>query len=89
MSIITFVYFKVLKTFQSNGERQDFVKNFESVTGYFCFVLKPWFLLLNKLKTLVRKCIQSNSVTTNSTGPSEFVCYNRDIIITIKVYIVK
>ena len=33
--------------------------------------------------------IQSNSVITNSMGPSIYVRYNRDIVITVKVYAVK
>jgi hypothetical protein len=33
--------------------------------------------------------LQSNSVITNSTGPSIFVRYNRDIVITVKLYVVK
>jgi hypothetical protein len=33
--------------------------------------------------------VQSNSVITNSTGPSIFVRYNRDIVITVKLYVVK
>ena len=56
------------------------------------------FLLLPQLPqkiTLVSKVvkmgskIQSNSVITNSMGPSIFVRYNRDIGITVKVYLVK
>ena len=35
------------------------------------------------------KVIQSNSVITNSMGPLVFVGYNRDIVITVKVYVVK
>ncbi len=35
------------------------------------------------------KEIQSNSVITNSTGPSIFVRYNRDIVINVKLYVVK
>ena len=33
--------------------------------------------------------IQSNSVITNSTGPSVFVRYNRDFVITVKIYVVE
>jgi hypothetical protein len=33
--------------------------------------------------------IQSNSVITNSTGPSLFVRYNRDVVVTVKLYVVK
>ncbi len=33
--------------------------------------------------------IQSNSVITNSTGPSVFVRYNSDFVITVKNYVVK
>ncbi len=32
--------------------------------------------------------LQSNSVVTNSTGPSVFDRYIRDIVITVKVYVV-
>jgi len=32
--------------------------------------------------------LQSNLVITNSTGPSVCVRYNRDIVITVKVYVV-
>ena len=35
------------------------------------------------------KKIQPNSVITNSMGPLVFVRYNRDIVITVKVYVVK
>ena len=40
-----------------------------------------------KLETKLK--LQSNSVITNSMGPSIFVRYNRDIVITVKVYAVK
>ena len=40
-----------------------------------------------RISTAIR--IQSNSVITNSMGPSVFVRYNRDIVITVKVYVVK
>jgi len=33
--------------------------------------------------------IQSNSVITNSTGPRKSVCNNCEIVITVKVYVVK
>jgi hypothetical protein len=33
--------------------------------------------------------IQSNSVITNSTEPSIFVRYSRDIVISMKLYVVK
>ncbi len=33
--------------------------------------------------------VQSSSVITNTTGPSVFVRYSRDIVITVKLYVVK
>ncbi len=33
--------------------------------------------------------IQSNFVITNSTGPSKFVCHNCDIVVTVKLYVIK
>jgi len=33
--------------------------------------------------------IQSNLVVTNSTGQRKYVCYNREIVITVKIYVVK
>ncbi len=42
-----------------------------------------------KKKMYFTHYIQSNSVITNSTGPSIFVRYNRDIVITVKLYVVK
>jgi len=33
--------------------------------------------------------LQSNSVITNSMGPSVSVSYNREIVITMKIYVVK
>jgi len=32
--------------------------------------------------------LQSNSVITNSTGPHKSVCYNCEIVMTVKVYVV-
>ena len=40
-------------------------------------------------KIIGKTYLQSNSVITNSTGPSIFVRYNRDFVITVKVYVVK
>jgi len=34
------------------------------------------------------KNLQSNSVITDSTGPRKYVCYNHEIVITVKVYVV-
>ena len=39
--------------------------------------------ILEKIK------VQSNSVIANSTGPSVFVRYNRDIVITVRVDVVQ
>ena len=33
--------------------------------------------------------LQLKSVITNSMGPSVSVCYNREIVITVKMYVVK
>ncbi len=43
----------------------------------------------NNLIFKQRSILQANSVITNSTGPSVFVCYNREFIITVKIYVVK
>jgi hypothetical protein len=37
---------------------------------------------------MVAKNVHSNSLITNSTGPTIFVNYNRDIVITEKLYVV-
>ena len=52
--------------------------------NFFCQRKNIQIALTNKFNK-----IQSNSVITNSTGPSVFVCYNIDSVITVKVYIVK
>jgi len=48
-------------------------------------LIKSYFFLLYQYLTHV----QSNSVITNSMGSSVFVRYNRDIVLTVKDYVVK
>jgi len=50
-----------------------------------CFLHLIYCLFLRRDLTYV----QSNSVITNSTGPWKYVRYNREIVITVKVYVVK
>jgi hypothetical protein len=45
-------------------------------------------ILIVSTKTKLKKELQSNSVITNSMGPSIFARYNRDIVITVKLYVV-
>ena len=45
-------------------------------------------ILRSVLSAFWRKDIQSNSVIANSTGPSVFVRYNREFVITVKIYVV-
>ncbi len=33
--------------------------------------------------------IQLNSVITNSTGPRKSVCYNREIVKTLNIFVIK
>jgi hypothetical protein len=47
------------------------------------------FIMFVSLKGCHCNILQSNSVITNSTGPSIFVRYNRDIVITVKLHVVK
>jgi hypothetical protein len=37
----------------------------------------------------IKSDTQSNSDISNSMGLSVFICYNRDIVVTVKVYVVK
>ncbi len=45
-------------------------------------------LVLNSFPVAVTT-VQLKSVIMNSSGPSVFVRYNRDIVLTVKVYVVK
>jgi len=40
-------------------------------------------------QTFILTRLQSNSVITNITGPSIFVCYSREFIITVNIYVAK
>jgi len=49
-----------------------------------------WQLMLKKFRERYHETdIQSNSVITNSMGPSVSVRYNSEIVITVKIYVIK
>ncbi len=51
------------------------------------FFFEPQTMHVNQMD--MQKEIQSNSVITNITGPSTYVRYNREFVITVNIYVVK
>jgi len=50
---------------------------------------KEGFLRWKEKEIGLQIFIQTNSVITNSMGPSVYVCYNRKLVITVKICVVK
>ncbi len=64
------------------GARKVFRKTYFLITFYFK-EFEGQTKLSNKIK------LRSNPVGTNSTGPIKYVHLNREIVITVNIYVVK